>query len=81
MKLLTETKMFEGEPYYLVSIERDTIWKNRELWINMDDWCCDHFGPRTVNDWPTSNDRWFVNNRAFWFKNATDRTMFTLKWV
>ena len=81
MKLLTDTKTFEGEPYYMVSIERDPIWLNRELWNKMDDWCWDNFGPRSIrHDWPTNKDRWFTNNRAFWFKNEADRTMFILKW-
>lgn len=81
MKLLTETKMFEGEQYYLVSIEYDPIWKKRELWIKMDDWCWDQLGPRAINNWPRNNDRWLANNQAFWFKNAADRTMFILKWA
>lgn len=80
LKFLTETKMFDGEPYHSVSIEYDPIWKKQELCIKMNVWCLDHFGPRAINNWPRNNDRWIVNKGAFWFKNEADRTLFILKW-
>lgn len=81
MNFRPECKSYLGEQYYLIVITDDPVWKNRETWIVMDDWCHDMFGPRdNRNDWPTANDRWFANNRSFWFKNQADQIMFMMKW-
>jgi hypothetical protein len=57
-------------------------------WRKMEDWCINTYGETTGSIWaqevdkttPLVNERWYANNRKFWFRNEADRTMFILKW-
>jgi hypothetical protein len=54
-------------------------------WREMEDWCIKTYGKTTGSIWadkttPESGERWYANNRKFWFRNEADRTMFILKW-
>jgi hypothetical protein len=57
-------------------------------WRAMEDWCISAYGSSTGSIWaqevdkatPLVNERWYANNRKFWFRNEADRTMFVLKW-
>jgi hypothetical protein len=57
-------------------------------WRMMEDWCIDTFGSSTGSIWaeevdkktPQPGERWYANNRRFWFRNESDRTMFILRW-
>jgi len=54
-------------------------------WIEMQEWCFTQFGDSSKHIWgepksPESAQRWYMNNRKFWFRNEADRTMFILKW-
>jgi hypothetical protein len=57
-------------------------------WREMEDWCINTYGSTTGSIWaqevdkttPLVNERWYANNRKFWFRNEADRTMFVLKW-
>ena len=53
-------------------------------WLRMETWCLDTFGSNG-SAWekdkaPQPNARWYMNDRRFWFRNESDRTMFILKW-
>ena len=48
-------------------------------WLNMEAWCVERFGP--VGDiWNLEIQRWYMNDRTFFFRDEADRTMFVLKW-
>jgi hypothetical protein len=48
-------------------------------WKNMEAWCFERFGePGSV--WNLEIQRWYMNDRTFFFRNEADRTMFVLKW-
>jgi hypothetical protein len=57
-------------------------------WREMEDWCISTYGVSTGSIWaqevdkstPLVNERWYANNRKFWFRNEKDRTLFILKW-
>jgi hypothetical protein len=54
-------------------------------WIEMEAWCYETFGDDTHPIWgektaPEPAQRWYKNNRKFWFRSEADRTMFVLKW-
>ena len=55
-------------------------------WHNMEQWCHDTFGEITGNSiWaeekaPSPAQRWYMNNRKFWFRDDADRLMFVMKW-
>jgi hypothetical protein len=77
---LTEGRVY-GARYYCV----EPIGGN---WREMEDWCINTYGKTTGSIWaqevdkttPLVNERWYANNRKFWFRNEADRTMFILKW-
>lgn len=55
-------------------------------WPNMEIWCHETFGPtgsiwqETKNLTPEPLQRWYANNRKFWFKSEKDRDWFILRW-
>ena len=55
-------------------------------WHNMEHWCHETFGEITGHSiWaeekaPDPAQRWYMNNRKFWFRDDADRLMFVLKW-
>ena len=57
-------------------------------WRKMEDWCISTYGKTTGSIWaqevdkstPLVNERWYANNRKFWFRNEKDRTLFIMKW-
>ena len=54
-------------------------------WAQMEIWCHDTFGEANSSIWAESSapepaQRWYMNNRKFWFRNESDRTMFILRW-
>ena len=55
-------------------------------WIDMETWCLDTFGStgsiwtETKNLTPEPLQRWYANNRKFWFKQLKDRDWFILRW-
>lgn len=57
-------------------------------WRKMEDWCIEVFGETTGSIWaeevdkktPEPGERWYSNNRKFWFRQEKDRTMFILRW-
>ena len=56
------------------------------VWREMESWATETYGTQG-SIWsdgrpPASpvNERWYMNNRKFWFRNEADRTMFVLRW-
>ena len=55
-------------------------------WMDMEVWCLDTFGAtssiwhETKNLTPEPLQRWYMNNRKFWFREQKDRDWFILKW-
>jgi hypothetical protein len=75
--ILSEGKVY-GARYYCV----EPVGGN---WREMEAWCYETFGDDTHPIWgenkaPEPAQRWYKNNRKFWFRNETDRTLFVLKW-
>jgi hypothetical protein len=75
--ILTEGKVY-GSRYYCV----EPIGGN---WLEMETWCLETFGSGDYPIWgenkaPEPAQRWYTNNRKFWFRDEMDRTIFVLKW-
>lgn len=55
-------------------------------WHDMELWCLETFGEtgsiwsETKNLTPGPLQRWYSNDRKFWFRNEVDRMVFVLKW-
>jgi hypothetical protein len=55
-------------------------------WMDMELWCIKAFSATTGSIWweenltPQPSERWYMNNRKFWFRDEQDRMMFVLKW-
>lgn len=54
-------------------------------WIDMEVWCMDTFGGPGDKIWgdnnaPEPQQRWYMNNRKFWFRDEQDQLMFVMKW-
>jgi hypothetical protein len=68
-----------GARYYTVQPEGGN-------WLDMEAWCVEMFGEGNVSPiWgeekaPEPAQRWYTNNRKFWFRDEQDRMIFVLKW-
>ena len=49
-------------------------------WSDMMTWMVTTFGPTTKYELRPADQRWYVNNAKFWFRNAKDRDWFVLRW-
>jgi hypothetical protein len=53
-------------------------------WRDMEHWCHTTFGSAGEHIWgekaPEPAQRWYMNNRKFWFRDDTDRLMFVMRW-
>ena len=54
-------------------------------WIEMQEWCLNQFGDSGKHIWgsnetPSPQERWYMNNRKFWFRDEQDRLMFVMRW-
>lgn len=75
--VLSEGKIY-GSRYYTA----EPVGGN---WLDMESWCTETFGPGCRALWgekkaPEPAQRWYMNNRKFWFRNERDRTLFILRW-
>jgi len=76
--VLTEGTVY-GARYYCVEPVGGT-------WMEMEHWCFETYGEtgslwkETKNLTPEPLQRWYMNNRKFWFRDEKDRTMFILRW-
>ena len=53
-------------------------------WAKMELWCMQAFGETTGSIYgenvPEPAQRWYMNNRKFWFRDQADQLMFVMKW-
>jgi hypothetical protein len=56
-------------------------------WADMEEWCTETFGHDGGAIWghdpnkpPLPNERWYMNNSKFWFRNLKDRDWFVMRW-
>ena len=55
-------------------------------WHEMEHWCHETFGEITGHSiWaeekaPDPAQRWYMNNRMFWFRDDADRLIFVMRW-
>ena len=53
-------------------------------WMDMETWALDIYGNPGVHMWDSGSldpaQRWYMNNRKFWFREAKDRDWFILRW-
>jgi hypothetical protein len=74
---LTEGTVY-GSRYYCV----EPVGGN---WPEMQEWCLNQFGDSGKHIWgeketPNPQQRWYMNNRKFWFLDDADRLMFVMRW-
>lgn len=79
---VTDLKLSEGTVYGSRYYCVEPIGGN---WMDMETWALDTYGGPGTHIWGDKNapepaQRWYMNNRKFWFKNEKDRTMFILRW-
>ena len=75
--LLSEGKIY-GRRYY-------TAEPIGGHWQTIEKWCSERFGTSGGAVWGAENmpepaQRWYMNNRKFWFRDKIDRMIFVLKW-
>lgn len=54
-------------------------------WLDMETWCVETFGNPGADMWgedraPAPAQRWYMNNRKFWFRDVKDRDWFIIRW-
>ena len=77
-----DLKLTEGTVY---GLRYYTVEPVGGRWADMELWCHRMFGEGDTHIWgsekaPDPAQRWYMNNRKFWFRDEKDRTMFVLKW-
>lgn len=81
MKLKVEETRLNGSRYYAVGMDFELAsLEHRVQWFEIEDWCYKKFGERPMNEWPTAGDRWFANDRRFWFRDERDLSLFLMRW-
>jgi hypothetical protein len=81
------------QPVSDLKLSEGTVYGNRYhcvepvggSWIEMQEWCFNQFGDSGKHIWgsnetPEPQQRWYMNNRKFWFRDDADRLMFVMKW-
>jgi hypothetical protein len=52
-----------------------------DQWNEMIKWTVDTFGAAAADDlYPKADQRWYVRNARFWFRDSRDLTLFILRW-
>lgn len=51
-------------------------------WLDMESWTTETYGTAgsVWNNEPLTPERWYMNDRKFWFRNERDRTLFIMRW-
>jgi len=81
-KPITDIRLSEGKVYGARYYTAEPVGGD---WHEMAGWCIEHFGSSGNNMWgdqkaPEPAERWYMNNRKFWFRDEMDRMIFVLKW-
>ena len=81
---ITEIILAEGRVYgnrYYTAAPAGGNWKEMEAW------CVQTYGAHGGAIWgadpkkaPVPNERWYMNNSKFWFRNLKDRDWFIMRW-
>lgn len=79
---VSDIKLSEGRVYGARYYTAEPVGGN---WVDMEVWCMDTFGGPGDKIWgeekaPEQAQRWYKNNRKFWFRDEKDRMIFVLKW-
>jgi hypothetical protein len=82
---LTDIKLSQGKVYGFAYYTLEPVGGS---WHEMEDWCSKSFGPPGGDIWEGSknshatkpNERWYMNNRKFWFRDVKDRDWFLMRW-
>lgn len=79
---ITDITLSEGTVYGSRYYTAEPIGGN---WREMEAWCYEIFGTAGEKIWseekaPEPAQRWYMNNRKFWFRDEQDRMIFVLKW-
>lgn len=78
---VSDIKLNEGTVYGSRYYTAEPIGGN---WPEMELWCIEHFDNAGSSIWgekvPEPQQRWYMNNRKFWFRDEIDRMIFVLKW-
>ena len=75
-----ELKLSEGNVYGARYYCIEPVGGN---WPEMELWCHETFkdtGPIWGETIPNPAQRWYANNRKFWFRDQADQLMFVMKW-
>jgi len=87
VELVRSTGTVYGLRYYTVE-PRNLEWQDsRNMWEDMMLWSVNQFGEtgslwqETKNLAPKPHQRWYANDRKFWFRNEEDLVMFVLRWA
>ena len=87
VELIRSSGTVYGLRYHTVE-PRNLEWQDtRNMWEDMMLWCFNQFGEtgdlwrETKNLTPEPNQRWYANDRKFWFRNEEDLLMFVLRWA
>ncbi len=79
---IEDIKLSEGKVYGARYYTAEPVGGN---WLDMEKWCLETFGSGEYPIWgedkaPEPAQRWYKNNRKFWFRDECDRMVFVLKW-
>jgi hypothetical protein len=79
---IEDIKLSEGKVYGTRYYTAEPVGGN---WLKMEQWCLETFGLGEYPIWgedkaPEPAQRWYKNNRKFWFRDECDRMVFVLKW-
>ena len=79
---VTDIVLSEGRVYGARYYTAEPVGGN---WREMEAWCYETFGDDSYPIWgedraPKPAQRWYKNNRKFWFRDEKDRMIFVLKW-
>lgn len=82
VKLELDEGRVYGARYWTVTpkFPAHTVTWFKPEWDAMLEWCNSTFGSTSEDGVWTPNQRWYVNDLRFWFRNDADRTMFILRW-
>lgn len=75
---LSEGRVY-GARYY--TVQPMMTWSStRQHWWDMEDWCIEIFGATHKEGVWIPRQRWYTNDRQFWFREEADRTWFVMRW-
>jgi len=82
MELVYDQGKVYGARYYTVQPKfpaHALTWFKPE-WAEMVAWCVDTYGPTHKDGVFEPNQRWYINDTRFWFREEEDVLVFALRW-